>query len=202
MISRVAGAVRRASRYSITIFVTYACSAGVGAAMVHSGNRFALARRDAIVAAASRDKISTDYRAGRRYRAALRDAAANFGLAALPQTVTGLTIVMPYATVSRQGWIGGIVSVDGRHASRLRSPRGASYYVGVLLLQFLAFSVCIGGGVRCGVALYEENREVGWRFWRYRLARTSVSDLALVVCASVPLFLLASTFEFLVSANV
>lgn len=201
MLDRVAAAIRRSARYSLSIFLTYVVSATVGAVMVHAGSRSALSRRDAIVGRAASDRASVEHRAGRRTRAALADAAANFGLAALPQTVAGLTVVLPYLTVARQGWIGGIVSVDGRHASRLRSVRGAAYYLGVLLLQFLAFSLCIGGGVRCGVALYGENRQVGWRFWRYRVARSTLGDLLRVVGASIPLFLLASSFEFLSSWN-
>ena len=202
MLARVATAIRRCGRYSASIFLTYVLSATVGAIMVHSGSRYALSRRDAIVERALvHDRASIDYRAGRRVRAALADAAANFGLAALPQTVAGLTVVLPYLTVARQGWVGGIVSVDGHHVSRFRSLRGGAYYVGVLLLQFLAFSLCIGGGIRCGVALYEENRQVGWRFWRYRLAPAPVGDLLRVVCSSIPLFLLASSFEFLSSWN-
>ncbi|MGZ8379046.1 MAG: hypothetical protein ACXWZS_11330 [Gemmatirosa sp.] len=201
MLDRVAAAIRGSARYSLSIFLTYVVSATVGAVMVHSGSRLALSRRDAIVARAAGDQASVDHRAGRRTRAALADAAANFGLAALPQTVAGLTVVLPYLTVAQQGWIGGIVSVDGRHVSRLRSLRGGAYYLGVLLLQFLAFSLCIGGGIGCGVALYAQNRQVGWRFWRYRLARSTLGDLLRVVCASIPLFLLASSFEFLSSWN-
>lgn len=201
MLDRVAIAIQRCARYSASIFFTYVVSAAVGAAMVHAGSRFALARRDAIVASAASDKASIDYRAGRRTQAALADAVANFGLAALPQTIAGLTIVLPYATVSYQGWVGGIVSVDGRHVSRLRSVRGGAYYLGVLLMQFLAFSLCIGGGIRCGVALYDQNRQVGWRFWRYRLARAPLGDLLCVIGASIPLFLLASSFEFLSTWN-
>lgn len=201
MLDRVATAIRRCARYSLAIFLTYVVSATVGAAMVHAGSGFALSRRDAIVERAASDQASLDYRAGRRAQAALADAAANFGLAALPQTIAGLTIVLPYLTVAHQGWVGGIVSVDGHHVSRLRSVRGGAYYLGVLLLQFLAFSLCIGGGIRCGVALYEQNRHVGWRFWRYRIRRSALGDLLWIIGASIPLFLLASSFEFLSSWN-
>ena len=198
---RVATAIRRSAPYSLSIFITYVVAAAIGAGMVHSGNRYALARRDAIVEGAAGDRSIVDYRAGRRVQAALADAAANFGLAALPQTVAGLTVVLPYVTVSMQGWAGGIVSVDGRHVSRLRTARRAAYYLGVLLLQFAAFSLCIGGGIRCGVALYRQNQDVGWRIWRYRLARSTLGDLLLVIGASIPLFLIASSFEFLSSWN-
>lgn len=202
MIHRIANAIRGCARYSLSIFATYALAATVGAAMVHGGNSFALARRDAVVGhAIANDRSSLEYRAGRRTRAALADAAANFTLAALPQTIAGLTIVLPYFTVAQQGWIGGIVSVDGHHRSRLRSVRGGAYYVGVLALQFLAFSLCIGAGIRCGVELYSQNRDVGWRLWRYRLRRSILADLALVIGSSIPLFLVASSFEFMSSWN-
>lgn len=203
MLARVATAIRGCAPYSISIFFTYALSAALGAAMVHAGSRAALARRDAVVGrAVANDRASIDYREGRRVRAALLDATANFTRAALPQTIGGLTIVLPYFSVAYQGWVGGIVSVDGSHRSRLRSPRRTAYYLGTLLLQFLAFSLCIGGGVRCGVALYTRNPDVGWRFWRYNLPRAILADVAWVVACSIPLFLLASCFEFLSPWNV
>ena len=197
MLHRVGSAIRRSGRYVLSVFLTYVVSATVGAVMVHSGSRVALSRRDAIVEQAMSHRASVEYRAGRRIQAAVADAAANFGQAALPQTVAGLTVVIPYLTVAHQGWIGGIVSVDGDHVSRLGSMPGGAYYLGVLLLQFLPFSLCIGGGIRCGVALYAQNRETGWRLWRYRLPRAIVADLLYTVGASVPLFLIASAFEFL-----
>src|SRR5437764_772050 len=149
MLVRTVIALRACASYALTVFLTYALSAAVGAGMAHAGHRGALARRDAMVKRAiTHDQSSIDYRAGRRGRAALIDAAANFTLAALPQTVAGLTVVLPYVSVARQGWMGGIVSVDGAHRSRLRTVRGAASYLGTLLLQFLAFSLCIGAGVR------------------------------------------------------
>lgn len=187
----------------MSVFVTYVLAAAVGAVMAHSGNSVALGRRDAIVTRAlAHDAASIALRAGHRVRAAWIDAAANFGVAALPQTIAGATIVLPYVTVAYQGWVGGIVSVDRHHLSRLRTVRGAAYYFGVLLLQFLAFSLCIGGGIQCGIALYQQNRDVGWRLSQYRLGTASLRDLLWVVGSSMPLFLLASMFEFLSSRNV
>lgn len=203
MLARVAATIRRCAWYSLSIFLTYWVSAAVGIGMVHGGSRYALARRDAIVeSAVTSDRASIDYREGHRARAALTDAAANFSLAALPQTVAGLTIVLPYVSVACQGWAGGIVSVDGAHRSRLRSARSAAYYLGTLLLQFLAFSLCIGAGVRAGVELYARNRDTGWRLWRYHVPRAILADLVWVVACSIPLFLLASCFEFLSPWNV
>ena len=201
--ARVAAAIRGCAWYSFSIFLTYVVSAAVGAGMAHSDSRYALVRRDAMVGrAVASDRASIDYREGRRVRAALTDATANFTLAALPQALAGLTVVLPYLSVARQGWAGEIVSVDNRHRSRLRSARGAAYYLGTLLLQFLAFSLCIGGGIRAGVALYRHNPDVGWRVWRYRFPRPIVADTAYVITASIPLFLVASCFEFLSPWNV
>jgi hypothetical protein len=198
MIERISVAARASLKYSVSIFATYALSAAIGATMAHKGSSFALTQRDQIVGRAiAHDRSSIDYRAGRRSRAALRDAAANFTLAALPQTLTGLAVIIPYFTVARQGWVGGIVSVDGSHRSRLRTVRGAAYYLGVLILQFLAFSVCIGAGIKLGVEVYVQNRAVGWRLWEYRVSRPVLSDFLLVAATSIPLFLIASAYEFL-----
>jgi hypothetical protein len=197
MLLRAVIALRACAWYALTVFLAYALSAAVGAGMAHAGHRGALARRDAMVGrAVTHDQSSIDYRAGRHVRAALIDAAVNFTLAAVPQTVAGLTVVLPYLSVARQGWMGGIVSVDGAHRSRLRTVRGAAYYLGTLLLQFLAFSLCIGAGVRAGVALYRSNGLVGWRLWRYRFPDAVLADAARVVASSIPLFLLASCYEF------
>jgi hypothetical protein len=97
--------------------------------------------------------------------------------------------------------VGGIVSVDGKHRSRLRTKRGAAYYLLVLLLQFIPFSLCIGAGVRFGVELYRHNPSIGWRFWTYRLPRESLLDLGCAFAVAIPLFLAASAFEFLSSWN-
>lgn len=122
--------------------------------------------------------------------------------AALPQTIAGLSVVLPYISVARQGWIGGIVSIDAAHRSRFRSVRAASYYFLVLLLQFTAFSLPIGAGVRCGVELYRQNRDVGWQLSRVRLPRESLVDVACAYVVSVPIFLAASSFEFLSPWNI
>lgn len=116
--------------------------------------------------------------------------------------MAGLGVILPYFSVAYQGWAGGIVSVDSAHRSRLRSIKAASYYFLVLLLQFIPFSLCIGAGVRCGVELYRHNSAVSWRFWRYRLPRECLADLGYVSAVTVPLFFVASVFEFLSPWNV
>jgi hypothetical protein len=198
VIDAILAAVRHTRRFILSIFLTYVASSAVGIGMAHVGNGIALAERDRIVQKAlTSAKASMEYRSGDRAKAALHDFAGNLFYAALPQTVAGFGVVLPYFSVAYQGWIGGIVSVDGTHRSRLRTLRGATYYIGVLLLQFIPFSLSIGAGVRCGVDLYRHNGDVGWRMWRYRLPRQSLVDLGWVIALTIPLFLVASAFEFL-----
>ena len=130
------------------------------------------------------------------------DFVGNLFYAAIPQTVAGLGIVLPYFSVAYQGWVGGIVSVDSTHRSRLRGIKPATYYFLVLLLQFIPFSLTIGAGVRSGVELYRHNADISWRFWRYRLPRQSLVDLSCVFAVATPLFAVASAFEFLSPWNV
>lgn len=198
MIERIIEAIRRCKLYALSIFLTYLLSSAIGIFMAHGGNTLALAQRDRIVKTAlASDKSSIAHRSGDHVTAALFDAAGNLFFAAIPQTVLGLAVIPPYFSVAYQGWIGGIVSVDGRHRSRLRTARVASYYFIVLLLQFIPFSLCIGSGVRCGVELYRHNADVGWRFSQFRLPRQGLGDVGCAFAVAVPLFLGASAFEFL-----
>lgn len=198
MIARIIEALRRCRLYALSIFLMYVLSSAAGIFMAHGGNTLALEQRDRIVKAAlASDKSSIAHRSGDHVAAALFDAAGNFFFAAVPQTVLGLAVVPPYFSVAYQGWIGGIVSVDGRHRSRFRSARTTSYYFIVLLLQFIPFSLCIGSGVRCGVELYRQNADVGWRFSQFRLPRQALVDVGCAFALTIPLFLVASAFEFL-----
>jgi len=196
--NRLAEALRRCRFFILSIFATYVASCAVGIVMSHAGSDLALAQRDRIVhRAVTSDQASIDYKSGNRVSALLRDFAGNVFLSAVPQTVGGLGVVLPYFTVAYQGWVGGIVSVDGKHRSRLRTPEGATYYLLVLLLQFIPFSLCIGAGVRFGLELYRHNPQIGWRFWTYRIPRESLGDLGCAFALALPLFLAASAFEFL-----
>ncbi len=203
MIDRILEAILRCKLFALSIFLTYVLSGSVGIFMAHAGTRLALAQRDKIVRrAVTSDKASIAYRSGDRATALVHDFAGNVFYAAIPQTVAGLGVVLPYFSAAYQGWVGGIVSVDSTHRSRLRSLKATSYYFLVLLLQFIPFSLSIGGGVRCGVDLYRHNPDMSWRFWRYRLPRQSLVDLGCVFAVAVPLFFVASAFEFLSPWNV
>lgn len=203
MIDRIIEALRRTRLFALSILLTYALSSGVGIFMAHAGSTFALAQRDRIVhKAVTSDKASIAHRSGNHGAAIVADFGGNLFYAAIPQTVAGLGVILPYFSVAQQGWIGGIVSVDGTHRSRFRSTRATSYYFIVLLLQFVAFSLSIGAGVRCGVELYRLNADVGWKFSRFRLPRESLVDIGCVYAVTVPLFFAASAFEFLSPWNI
>ncbi len=198
MIDRTIEALRRCKPFALSIFLTYVLSSAIGILMAHAGSTLALEQRDRIVRkAVTSDPASIAYRTGAPLRAVVHDFAGNLFSAAIPQAVAGLAVVPPYFSVAYQGWIGGIVSVDGEHRSRLRSARAASYYFLVLFLQFIPYSLSIGAGVRCGVELYRRNADTGWRFWRYRVSRQCLVDVGCVYAVAVPLFLVASAFEFL-----
>jgi hypothetical protein len=203
MTDRIIEAIARCRLFALSIFLTYVLSSSAGVFMAHAGSGFALAQRDKIVhRALTSDKSSIDYQAGNRAAAMVRDFAGNVFYSAIPQTVGGLGVILPYFSVAYQGWVGGIVSVDSAHRSRLRSIQPASYYLLVLLLQFIPFSLSIGAGVRFGVELYRHNPEISWSFWRYRNPRESLVDLGCVFAVTVPLFFVASAFEFLSPWNV
>ena len=203
MIDRIITAMRRCQPFAVSIFLTYLLSSSVGIFMAHTGNRFTLARRDKIIQKAlDSDKATIAYQSGNPATALVLDFAGNLGYSAIPQTVAGLGVVLPYFSVAYQGWVGGIVSVDNTHRSRFRSIKATSYYCLVLLLQFIPFSLSIGAGVRCGVELYRHNAAIGWRVWRYRLPRQCLVDLGCVFMVTVPLFFVASAFEFLAPWNV
>ncbi len=191
-------ALDRCKFFAASVFLTYCVSCLVGILMSHGGNEAALTQRDNIVGTAVRsDKASLNLQAGNNFAAALYDCAGNLFYAAVPQTALGLGVVLPYFTVAYQGWIGGIVSVDDLRRSRFDDAKSALYYITVLFLQFLPFSLSIGAGIKCGVDFYKHNSSVSWKLWNYRFPGASLRDLGYVYCLSVPLFFLASCVEFL-----
>lgn len=196
-------ALHRCRIYAASIFLTYCAACLIGILMSHCGNEFELSQRDKIVGAATaNDKASINYQAGENFTAALFDCAGNLFFAAVPQTILGFGIVIPYFSVTYQGWIGGIVSVDSSHQSRFKTVKGSAYYLIVLLLQFIPFSLSIGAGVKCGIEFYRHNSIVSWKFWNYRIPIASLKNLGYVYLVSVPLFFAASCFEFLSPWNI
>lgn len=168
--------------------------------MVHAGNAVALRYRDALVAAASAtDPAAVARDQGRPFRAAGFDFAGNLGLGAVPSTIMGLSVVLPFPLAAYRGWIGGIVSVNSAHRSRLRWPSERWYYLGVLLLQLLPYTLAGGAGVRLGLAFLRPHGAFGYpgaAKW-LGLPADGVRDIFRIYTLVIPLFLVASLVEFL-----
>jgi uncharacterized membrane protein SpoIIM required for sporulation len=168
--------------------------------LVHTGNHFALSYRDKLVGNAMKnDRVSVNYNKGNRFSAALLDFSGNLFVGAIPQTAIGLSVVMPYVTVAYQGWVGGIVSVDYKHQSRLKEFKTALYYLTVIILQFIPYSLAIGSGIRFGVETYKKNKNN--KISKYRIDTASMKDVFRIYVIVIPLFFIASCFEFLCNWN-
>lgn len=196
-------AVKQCRIFVLTIFMTYCISCFIGIVMSHHGNNFALSYRDKIVGQAIKtDKASINYQNHNNFKAAVIDFSQNLFFGAIPQTLTGFSVVIPYVTVSMQGWIGGIVSVDYKHQTRFTNFKTTFYYFLVLILQFMPYSLAIGAGIKCGIDFYNNNKEHSWLFWKYRIQKTSLINLGLVYLLVIPLFFIASCYEFLSTWNI
>jgi hypothetical protein len=194
-------ALRRARAPILWIGLAYAVGVIAGAGMVHLNSGFALAYRDKLVGRAmASDPSAVALEHGFPVRAALWDFAGNLGRGAVPSTVMGLAVVLPFPQAVFRGWVGGIVSVDGEHRSRLGNWREASYYLGVLLLQLLPYTLAGGAGVRLGLGFLMPKSRWGYSSQRRWLTipAEGVRDVARIYVLIVPLFLLASLVEFLV----
>jgi hypothetical protein len=170
--------------------------------MSHNGNNFTLSYRDKIVGAVKTNKTSINYQKGNNFSAAVNDFEGNLLLGAVPQTLLGFGIVVPYFFVLKQGWVGGIVSVDSEHKSRFKNFKSTFYYFFVLLLQFIPYSLAIGAGIKCGIDFYNNNIINGWAIWKFKIQKTSIIDLGYVYIIVIPLFFIASCFEFLSTWNI
>ena len=189
--------------YILTIFITYCISCFVGIMMVNNGNNFALSYRDKIVGkATTTSNASLNYQKGENFSAAVYDFAGNLFYGAMPQTFMGLGIVVPFFTVTKQGWVGGIVAVNSEHHSRLKNFKSAFYYFFVLLLQYIPYSMAIGAGIKFGVDFYNFNKIQGWYLWRYKIQKIWLIDLAYIYLIVIPLFFIASCFEFMSTWNI
>jgi hypothetical protein len=203
LISKVSDAVKRCKVFVLTVFIAYCLSCLIGIIMSHNGNQFAVSSRDNIVGKAMKsDKASLNYQEGKNFSAALNDFMGNLFLGAVPQTLMGFGIVIPFFFVLKQGWVGGIVSIDSEHKSRFKNFKSTFYYLVVLLLQFIPYSLAIGAGVKCGIDFYNFNRMNGWNLSKFKIQKSSFIDLGYVYILVVPLFFIASSFEFMSAWNV
>jgi hypothetical protein len=189
-------ALMRARFPIITLGLTYALAVGVGVVMAHSGSSFALQQRDALVAGANAsDPASLALNQGDRLQAALLDFSRNLLLGGVPGTVGGVAIVVPYGVALYRGWVGGIVSVDGAHVSRLAGPGAASYYLITLMLQLIPYTLAGGAGINLGLAMLRPRPYYAGKRW-LGMPIEALRDVARLYMLIVPLFLLASLWEF------
>lgn len=190
-------AIQRARYPILSVAGTYILSVLVGLIMVHAGNTFALTYRDRLVGAAQQSSIGQAVQRGDNLQAALRDSAGNLMLGAVPKTLSGFGIIFPYPWVAYQGWIGGIVSVRGDHTSRLNDPRPAVYYLLTLLLQLTPYSLAVGAGVNVGISLFRPQPYYQDQKWLGIFSKEALRDVARIYALVIPLFLIASLWEFL-----
>jgi len=196
----IPGALRRARVPTTWMAATYLLGVTVGAVMVHHGNAFALHRSDSLVnVETASSPVSAAMRRGLPLRAAFLDFAGNLLLGAVPSTVMGISVALPFPLAAYRGWIGGIVSVDGKHRSRLRPSRERWYYLVVVLLQLLPYTLAGGTGIRLGLAFLRPASPFGYpgsSRWM-GLPAEGVLDVLRIYTLVIPLFLVASVIEFL-----
>jgi len=191
-------AIRRAKWSILTIAAVYVISIIAGIVMVQAGNGFALNSRDKIVNQANQqDSARQAANSGNNLKAALADFTGNLVIGAVPKTLAGLGVIFPYPLVAYQGWIGGIVSVRGDHSSRLNDPRSAFYYLLTLVLQVIPYSLAVGAGINAGVALMRPAEYYRDEKWLSLFPKEALRDIGRIYALVVPLFLLASLWEFL-----
>ena len=196
----ILAALARARGPILWIALVQAAGVAAGMIMVHSGNSFALEARDKLVGRAyTKDPAALASKHNLPLRAALLDFVENLVLGAMPSTVMGLSIVMPFPVAAYRGWVGGIVSVDGAHQSRLRGWRDDAYYLGVLILQLIPYSLAGGAGIRLGLGFLMPRGRNGYQSdekW-FGLPAEGVRDVIGIYILAAPLFLSASLVEFL-----
>jgi hypothetical protein len=190
-------AVQRARVGILSVALTYLGSVLIGAIMVHSGNTFALSWRDRLVSRAQSTSILRQYSSGRPWSAATLDFSANLLLGGVSSTIVGKWVTTaPYPIALYRGWIGGIVSVDGHHISRFATPKGGAYFISVLLLQLLPYSLTGGAGVNIGLARTRPAPYYQGPKW-WGIPAEALRDTFRIYVLAVPLFFLASLWEFL-----
>lgn len=201
LFERVRVALRRA-RFAIgSVALTYVISVLVGLGLVHGGNTFALGYRDRLIAKAWQESvILRDFQKGNALRAAALDAAGN-AVGGAGSLVAGYFPPMGYAVAAFRGWIGGVVSVDDAHRSRVSTVHEAFYYLTTLILQLIPYSLTGGAGINLGMAVFSRRGRTAYPGRRIRwllVPYDALGDAGWIYLVSLPLFVIASIFEFMV----
>ncbi|MGZ6300037.1 MAG: hypothetical protein ACXWMN_06055 [Candidatus Limnocylindria bacterium] len=178
--------------------MTYLVSVGAGIILASAGVPFAVGQRDAIVGGAGSSPITQAENQGDHLRAALLDFGSNLLLGAVPTSITGLSVIGPFPIAAYRGWVGGIVSIDGRHHSRLADAGPAVYYVVTLALQLIGFILTMAAGLHVGLAAWRARNDQSLRSWAgFRLPAAALADAGCLYLSAVPVFLAGSLWEFL-----
>ena len=194
IITLVTRALHRARIAILTVALTYLVSVSVGMVMVHTGNEWALTYRDHIVSGAQSSSTIIALKQNNRLRAAVLDFGGNL-YGAIADTLGGLGVVFPYPFIAYRGWIGGIVSIDSSHVSRFAETKEATYYLITLTLQLIPYVLSGGAGVNTGLSLYRPRSFYQGEKW-LGIPKEAIRDVFRIYLLVVPLFLLASLWEF------
>ncbi len=198
LVLRVPASLRRARVPILSLAAIQGSLVLGGALAVREGNRIATLDRDSVMTRVRTDDVAARAsRQGRVLEAVLIDFSHSLLLEAAPDTVTGLTVVLPYAWAAHRGWIGGIVFADGR--SRGRPPVTVAQPVWDLLalaLRLLAHSLAGGAGVSMGLAVFRVRPPSEDARW-FGVPREAVLDALALYVVVAPVLLAASMCEFL-----
>lgn len=191
---QIVHALYRARFPILTVALVYLASILTGIIMVNSGNMFAINYRDRLVSNAQSGAVLSAFDRGDRLQAALLDFGGNlYGASA--NAMGGLGIVFPFPLIVYRGWVGGIVSINNSHASRLAEPGMAAYYLITLVLQLIPYSLSGGAGVNMGLAYFRPKPDYQGGKW-FGIPKEAVWDVLRIFMIVVPLFLIASLWEF------
>jgi uncharacterized membrane protein (Fun14 family) len=194
------GAVRNARTCILAIALAHVLAVAAGVISVHAGYVPALAYRDTLIARArSSDPVSLAFQRGETLRAAVVEAARTQWVC-VAVAVTGLTVVSPFVLAAVRGVVGGVVSVDDNHVSRLRYPDQAIYYLSVVILQIIPYAMAGGAGVKLGLTYFRQGREYqGDRWLGY--PKEAMWDVVRILVLILPFVLAANLWEFLSPLN-
>ena len=197
LIHRVSAALGRARTPIIIVALASLGPLVAGGLLATTGDAFALNQRDAIAATAQDDDVLDAYEQNHRLGAALLDFRGNVA-SAFATSVTGLSVVGPVPIAAYRGWVGGVVSVDGHHVSRLSQPGPAFYYVVTLALQLIPYVLTGGAGMHLGLVAWRRRNDGSVRsVLTLRIPGEAIRDVGWIWALSLPIFLAASLFEFL-----
>jgi len=199
-VDRTIGALRRARTCILAVALVHILAVVAAALSVHAGYVPALAYRDRLVGQARlSDPVSLASQRGQNLRASLVESARTQWVC-VAVAVTGLTVVSPFVLAAYRGVVGGVVSVDDRHVSRLRQPSQAAYYLSVIILQIIPYALAGGAGVKLGLTYFRHSREYEGERW-LGYPKEAIWDVVRVLVLTIPFVLAANLWEFLSPLN-